>query len=398
MRAWHFTETAYPYLPPADEYELIRVTLPNRHYDPKKGAELYDRFLAEWQIAEAEGVNIMVNEHHQTATCVDPAAPLMLAALARLTKTARLLILGNPISNCRDPIRVAEEMAVIDILSHGRVELGFVRGVPYELAAANANPVRLQRTALGGAGSHRQSLDHPRRTVQPRGPVLPSPQRQHLAAAVPAAASAGLGPRPPAHRARAASARAAMSRRRSSPASTAPARCSRPTARVGARPAAATTCRCHRLAYAPLLYTADLQAKARDGAEKIMWYVRANKVPPHYANPPGYFPTDANVKFLRGAVPPVVAFLKNASIDQAVEAGFLMMGTPDKVYQQVRKFYDHVGGFGHLLIMGQAGFLDHAETVHGIQTFAREVLPRLQVECPDMAVSGFHEDAKSAAG
>ena len=44
MRAWHFTETAYPFLPPADEYESIRVTLPNRLYDPKKGAELYDRF------------------------------------------------------------------------------------------------------------------------------------------------------------------------------------------------------------------------------------------------------------------------------------------------------------------------------------------------------------------
>jgi hypothetical protein len=119
-----------------------------------------------------------------------------------------------------------------------------------------------------------------------------------------------------------------------------------------------------------------------------MWYVRANKVPPHYANPPGYFPTEANVKFMRGAAPPVVAFLRQAPIEQVVEAGFLMMGTPDKVYQQIKKFYDHVGGFGHLLIMGQAGFLDHDDTVHSIRTFAREVLPRLQAECPDMAISG----------
>ena len=84
----------------------------------------------------------MLNEHHQTATCVDPAAPVMMGALARLTKRARLLILGNPISNRRDPVRVAEEMALIDVLSHGRLEVGFVRGVPYELAAANSNPVR----------------------------------------------------------------------------------------------------------------------------------------------------------------------------------------------------------------------------------------------------------------
>ena len=81
MQAWHFSENAYPFLPPAETYESIRVNLPNRNYDPHKGAALYDRFIEEWQIAEEEGVEIMLNEHHQTATCVDPAAPLVLAAL-----------------------------------------------------------------------------------------------------------------------------------------------------------------------------------------------------------------------------------------------------------------------------------------------------------------------------
>ena len=85
----------------------------------------------------------MLNEHHQTATCVDPAAPLVLAALARLTHKARLLILGNPIANRRQPVRVAEEMALIDVLSKGRLEVGFVRGVPTEILPANSNPVRM---------------------------------------------------------------------------------------------------------------------------------------------------------------------------------------------------------------------------------------------------------------
>ncbi|MEI8150380.1 MAG: LLM class flavin-dependent oxidoreductase [Hyphomicrobiales bacterium] len=397
MRAWHFTETAYPFLPPADEYDSIRVTLPSRLYDPKKGAELYDRYLTEWQVAEAEGVNIMVNEHHQTATCVDPAAPLMLAALARLTKTARLLILGNPISNRRDPVRIAEEMAVIDILSHGRVEAGFVRGVPYELAAANSNPVRSNErhwealdlivkawTSHDGPFSHEGQFFHhrnvniwPRPYQQPHPPVWVSTtsaqgaRRVGAKGYIQATFLTGLD-----------GTRAVFK-----------------AYREGWRAAGrGHDVPMHRLAYAPLLYCADSEQKARDGAEKLMWYVRANKVPPHYANPPGYFPTDANVKFLRGASPPVVAFLRNATIDQAVESGFLMMGTPDKVYAQVRKFYDHVGGFGNLLIMGQAGFLDHGETVHGIQTFAREVLPRLQAECPDMAVSGYPDEVKSAAG
>ena len=56
----------------------------------------------------------------------------------------------------------------------------------------------------------------------------------------------------------------------------------------------------------------------------------------------------------------------------------MMAGTPDQVEAQIRKVYDHVGGFGHLLIMGQAGFLEHDETVAGIRMFAREVYPRLK--------------------
>ena len=31
MKAWHFSETAYPYFPPPSEFESIRVSLPNRH-------------------------------------------------------------------------------------------------------------------------------------------------------------------------------------------------------------------------------------------------------------------------------------------------------------------------------------------------------------------------------
>src|SRR6202795_3554045 len=143
MRAWHFSETAYPYLPPVDSYPSIRVSLPNRLYDPGKGAALYDRYIDEWLIAEDEGVEIMLNEHHQTATCVDPAARLVLAPLAWVTKRARLLILGNPVANRRHPVRVAEEMAMVDVLSKGRFECGFVRGVPYEVLPANSNPVRM---------------------------------------------------------------------------------------------------------------------------------------------------------------------------------------------------------------------------------------------------------------
>ena len=193
MKAWHFSENAYPYLPPADEYKLIRVNLPNRNYDPDKGATLYDRFLDEWLIAEDEGMEIMLNEHHQTATCVDPAAPIVLGALARLSKKARLLILGNPVANRRQPVRVAEEMALVDVLSRGRLECGFVRGVPYEVLPANSNPVRMNERQWEAMDLIIRAWTHHDGPFSHEGPFLPPSQRQHLAAAVSATASADLG-------------------------------------------------------------------------------------------------------------------------------------------------------------------------------------------------------------
>ena len=142
MQSWFFTEDAYPYLPEASTYESIRVNLSNKYYDPDKGADLYHMYLDLWCAADELGLEVMVNEHHQTATCVVPAAPIMLGILARQTKRARLLILGNPIANRSQPLRVAEEMAMIDVISRGRLECGFVRSVPYEAAPANVLPFR----------------------------------------------------------------------------------------------------------------------------------------------------------------------------------------------------------------------------------------------------------------
>jgi alkanesulfonate monooxygenase SsuD/methylene tetrahydromethanopterin reductase-like flavin-dependent oxidoreductase (luciferase family) len=90
------------------------------------------------------GGRLMVNEHHSTATCRTVSVPMALAILARETKRARLS-LGTPIANRPDPVRVAEEMAWLDVLSGGRLEMGLVKGAPYEIAPANSNPANLMR-------------------------------------------------------------------------------------------------------------------------------------------------------------------------------------------------------------------------------------------------------------
>ena len=83
----------------------------------------------------------MLNEHHQTATCMSSTVIVGLSVLARQTSRARLLVLGYPIGHRRDPLRVAEELATVDVISRGRLDMGFIKGVPYEFAPSNQNPV-----------------------------------------------------------------------------------------------------------------------------------------------------------------------------------------------------------------------------------------------------------------
>ena len=395
MQAWHFSESAYPYLPDSDSYPSIRVSLASKNYDPKKGAALWDRYLHEWQIAEEEGMDIMLNEHHQTATCVDPAAPMVLAALARLTTTARLLILGNPIANRRQPVRVAEEMALCDVLSHGRVEAGFVRGVPYEISPANSNPVRMNErfwealdlivktwTSHDGPFSHEGRFFHHRNiNVWPR--VYQNPHPPVWVSTTSASGAAEVGAKGfiqatfltgyDATRKIYESYRAAW--------------------RKAGRGVDVPN---DRLAYAALVYVGETEQEALEGAEKLLWYVTANKVAPQYANPPGYVPVAANVAMQRGASHPLSQFSKNASVEAAIRSGFMFAGTPDQVYEQIKRHYEYVGGYGHLLIMGQAGFLEHDDTVKGIRNFAREVYPRLKEMFPKTTISGQYGDVPAA--
>jgi alkanesulfonate monooxygenase SsuD/methylene tetrahydromethanopterin reductase-like flavin-dependent oxidoreductase (luciferase family) len=154
----------------------------------------------------------------------------------------------------------------------------------------------------------------------------------------------------------------------------------------------------NRLAYAALVYVGETEARARSGAEKLLWYVNSNKVPLHFSNPPGYVPVEMNIRLAKGAQNVVSAHgTKQGTVDGAVEAGTMFAGTPDQVFQQIKKHWEHVGGYGHLLIMGQAGFLEHDDTVHGIRMFAREVYPRLKELYPDLMTSGVTDAPAKAA-
>jgi alkanesulfonate monooxygenase SsuD/methylene tetrahydromethanopterin reductase-like flavin-dependent oxidoreductase (luciferase family) len=83
----------------------------------------------------------MLNEHHNTPTCLGATMNLEAAILARTTKKPKIVLLGNPLPIFDNPVRLAEELAQIDMISHGRLVSGFVRGTGIESLATNTNPL-----------------------------------------------------------------------------------------------------------------------------------------------------------------------------------------------------------------------------------------------------------------
>jgi alkanesulfonate monooxygenase SsuD/methylene tetrahydromethanopterin reductase-like flavin-dependent oxidoreductase (luciferase family) len=130
----------YPHLPQSYEGPAW-ITCPNRYYDPREGVKLYNRYLDELIYAEELGFDgICVNEHHANAYGNMPAPNLMAMALARQTRRVQIGVIGNALPLYNPPQRVAEEFAMIDVVSGGRLIAGFVVGGGPEYYSNGMNP------------------------------------------------------------------------------------------------------------------------------------------------------------------------------------------------------------------------------------------------------------------
>src|SRR2546422_6877514 len=145
MFIMRFTERAYVAYSAEDVHNsfrsAVRLTFSNSHFNPALGADLYNEYLDEYEYSDDIGFDgLMLNEHHNTPTCLGAAMNLEAAILARTTKQAKIILLGNPLPIFDNPVRLAEELAEIDMISRGRLVSGFVRGTGIESWATNTNP------------------------------------------------------------------------------------------------------------------------------------------------------------------------------------------------------------------------------------------------------------------
>jgi alkanesulfonate monooxygenase SsuD/methylene tetrahydromethanopterin reductase-like flavin-dependent oxidoreductase (luciferase family) len=382
MRIWLFTEQSYH--PAWEGIEgSLRITPPSSVMDPRIVADLYHRYLDELVLGDELGFDIMINEHHASLTCMSAIPAISLAILARQTRKARLLCLGVPVANRPDPLRVAEELSIIDNLSRGRLEFGLVKGSGWELYISNQNPARMMdryweahdlilkafSTRTGPFSWEGEYFNY--RSVNLLPPIYqyPTPPMWMPGASRDSATSATKCGYTLAAFLCGYQAKGTFAAYRDV------------YRRVHGREAAED-----RLAYLGMAVCARNEAEARRRAQKLYsYYATVPRSPPGSFNPPGYSPIEANAQgVLRGAGKPFTALMpdgspmpSNPSPETLAEAGILFWGTPDRVLKQINRFVDQVGGLGHFLCMGQGGYLDHEETVDSLKLLAQEVYPAL---------------------
>ena len=141
----HFTER--PYQDPESGYfggtgrSITDLSLSNGEYNREIGAALYNRYIDERVFAEQMGFDALVlNEHHSTPFCMGGVVNVEASILARVTKKAKIVLLGNVLPIWEDPLWLAEQLAIIDLISYGRLVPGWVRGTGRESYTHNAPP------------------------------------------------------------------------------------------------------------------------------------------------------------------------------------------------------------------------------------------------------------------
>jgi alkanesulfonate monooxygenase SsuD/methylene tetrahydromethanopterin reductase-like flavin-dependent oxidoreductase (luciferase family) len=139
-----------PYLDLPDDFRekhnSVWVDIPPSLFDPARAHVMYNEFLDELEFAAECGFDaICVNEHHANGYGLMPSPNLMAATLARRTRDVAICVMGNSLALYNPPMRVAEEMAMLDCVSGGRLIAGFPVGTPMDTCFAyGQNPSQLR--------------------------------------------------------------------------------------------------------------------------------------------------------------------------------------------------------------------------------------------------------------
>jgi len=128
------------------QHPSVWVDIDAKLFDARRAHHMYNDFLDELEYAAEMGFDaICVNEHHSNGYGLMPSPNLMASALARRTTGTAICVMGNSLALYNPPTRVAEEFAMIDCISGGRLIAGFPVGTPMDTCYAyGQNPSMLR--------------------------------------------------------------------------------------------------------------------------------------------------------------------------------------------------------------------------------------------------------------
>ena len=366
------------------DFPTVWATLPNRFYDPQKGHALYNRYLDELEYGERLGFDgLCVNEHHQTAYGMMPSPIVTAAALSRRTSRAKSAILGSAIPLRTHPLTLAEEHAMIDNITGGRLISGFVRGIGAEYHITGVNPT------ISHERFH-EAHDLIIKAWSEPGPFEWHSKHYHFE-------YVNLWPRP---------------YQQPHPPIWIPSQGSRETIEFAADPRhkyvylqtfspikqvqrylqlyrdTATrfgyTASPSQLGWASMVYVGDSdeQALAEAGPHFEIFRNRFLKKPFEMLLPPGYTSRDS----MKGMLAAKGDITSNVDAKRAVDMGMFVCGGVQTVRETLLTYAREIG-FGNLLTMLQFGTLPADLTRRNMERFAMDVMPWLKREMAKQGLS-----------
>jgi alkanesulfonate monooxygenase SsuD/methylene tetrahydromethanopterin reductase-like flavin-dependent oxidoreductase (luciferase family) len=379
LEFYTFSLMPYPHIPPGEELESVWITLGNGHYDPRVGHRLYQEYLEQMVAAERFGYDgVLVNEHHQTAYAVQPAPNLWAAYLTARTSRIRIGIIGNALPLHRSPVRVAEEIAMLDVLSGGRIISGHVRAMGAEYVSAGADPTTgrdrfweaheliLKAWTEDGPfpwhGEH-YCLEYvnpwPRPLQQPHPPVW-----------IPGSTSTET-------------IREAARRRlpyMMTPTSNWLTKKAFAYYRQVAEEEFGYTPPPRQLGRLVHTHVAETDEQAhREARPHVMWFFRNGmKLPRHLLLPPGYNPAASMQRTLEGQRSAGAKPLTELSYEELVDGGYVIVGSPQTVIERYEAMIEEHRIGMVMSAGGHIGSMPHWLVLKNMQLMAEEVMPHFR--------------------
>jgi alkanesulfonate monooxygenase SsuD/methylene tetrahydromethanopterin reductase-like flavin-dependent oxidoreductase (luciferase family) len=370
------------------QHPSVWVDIHSSLFDPRRAHHMYNDFMDELEYAAECGFDaVCVNEHHNNGYGLMPSPNLIASSLARRTTDTTICVMGNSLALYNPPTRVAEEFAMIDCISGGRLIAGFPVGSPMDTCFAyGQNPSLLRERyyeahdLVKKAWTEKETFAFSGRFNQQRYiNIWPRPIQNdpHPPIWIPGGGSietwrwcaemdyvycylsyygykAGLN-----------TMQGFWSEMEKLGKDRNP----------------------YRAGFLQFVGVAESRQQALDlyTEPAEYFYGRCLHIDPRFAQPPGYT-TEATQragiesmvsKAANVANPQMKAALKATNMKDIVDGGYVLIGSPDEVVEQIR----HVGtslNVGNLMLLLQYGNMGKETTKYNTRMFAEKVMPKVK--------------------